>query len=1333
MYKLILLFAFAALIFSCSDGTVSPTGRGSNGEFVAVESDAIAKTILGKWTIEDPNSPYASIEFTEYGYFVAIERPSLLQKVAGKVTALFKAADDTKLGTVHIGTYAVSTTDDGTITLTEIGPLTNVQIDVKNSRLSFTIEDGTYVASDNSLEGTDDPNTKKLTRVWSLKKVTIDEIGNNEVDGGDAPSGLTALFSRAGTYLVLTDGGTKVGVSEWEWNGVAGTEINYSWNNWKNQKKIEVKVLGADKLVILEDSYYYHFELVGITATISSSSATLLPGTVLTAVRTDATGLVGEACTYEWKREGVEEPVGTDPTYTLQTTDVGKKIYLKYLCGADDNYQPENYKDVGNAVTATIMPENPVITQLLDKVYSSDQTATLAPTVSNQPTYEGLSVSYGWDCTGANSKTIEPSTGANTSITLNSPQNDSPLIEGNTTCIATVTYKVNSVSSSATTSAVVKVPITPLVTIANTYEFNKGESDNNNISVTVTNEAIITGQGGVLTYKWYKDGTPGTTLGTGATFQVPTGTSGVSQYKVEVTNSVTVNPGTVASNTETKATTENIQVTIKAEKPNKPTISPATVSFADKVQYTTAIGSGNIFNGTAPTPIGTTTYQWYKNGTTADNLITGATAINYNPYTAENFPTANVSDQYYLVVKNTEGGQEAFSDPSDPVTFTFTQIGTPEPTIIRDLTTPILTCDPVITGGVGDEANLTYQWFLSGSSDPIATGKTFNGFSTTPGTYNYTCKVTNTLHNFPTNGISAAAAKVIVPSFTYDWALPLTVWSGTDVSDKITLTDNDKDDEANICQSPVIAFTGLTMNNPVRGTYDQAKVTVTCTNGKTYPATGNTLSVKQKPTFTCSWLVPTILVGGAVVAPAITEATDIDNLCTGTVTGSFDYTPSTPVSTAVATFNATLVSATCSDETYTVSVPCTNALQVKQPKVTSVAWANANLVTTSTATPVVTLDGAELCTDTPAYTYSSSNGTTIPGTVVTNDDGITATIVTATCNAGATSIDITGSITTGALTVRNFYEPSFTGCSWTADGQLITAESPALAALVAPEPSGTTHWTDFERCGGGTGKTITLGYTVKVGEGDASAPAAWPTTSSWTANTYTIGLVATCGAGGTPIGSEQDCGTVTVTPPLPSITLAENSYSYKQNQTTPAITRIEPAVTGAVSTQWKVCTSNDRTTGCTDVSTGTVDGNYFTPSVATTGTFYYHLEATNASGTVKSERITVTVLNSVGTGTDVGYLHQNDCFLVSQDAQTDNIEHNYTMKLSCNEYLTNSCTIQVRNETGSVLFTTIAKDNCNFSNEDTKIESLGGDAVNLVVCRTDSNAGNAKCKLDKAW
>ena len=272
-----LLTALSVMFFvACSnDG-------GENGDIPLVNR------ISAKWEISDENSPYASFEFNKDGNYIVVmrnvEANSRSLSVNSKNPFLKKPlktrSSETNLSPIHFGTYKI---EGNNIILSGFGVMEIINITAEEFSFSFTLEatgeKNSFVAEKSAEPISSSSRTDMLCRSWLLNKVIIDfdsfsqediesykeEYGENwkfevERNWSEDMLGLSVLFSRAGTYLVLYADG-EAGLAEWKWANREETKIYYSWDNWEYSGIAAITELKPASLSVQEEHITWNFKI----------------------------------------------------------------------------------------------------------------------------------------------------------------------------------------------------------------------------------------------------------------------------------------------------------------------------------------------------------------------------------------------------------------------------------------------------------------------------------------------------------------------------------------------------------------------------------------------------------------------------------------------------------------------------------------------------------------------------------------------------------------------------------------------------------------------------------------------------------------------------------------------------------------------------------------------------------------------------------------------------------------------------------------------------------------------------------------------------------------
>ena len=195
------------------------------------EKDGI-HDISEKWEIVTPRSRYASFEFNQDNYFIAIENPS----------GGFEEPDQI----IHFGEYNMP--DNNTIELIDLGEIkinTNTKTNVAFSFAPIDEPDRKItLRAVKAKSMPETPQLKLFSRTWKIagssNDITVDEI---------------VLFSRAGTYLETEPDGFSW-LSQWRWYDEKNEEFEYSHDNWQHYGRAKILSLDDRSLVFNDPGYY---------------------------------------------------------------------------------------------------------------------------------------------------------------------------------------------------------------------------------------------------------------------------------------------------------------------------------------------------------------------------------------------------------------------------------------------------------------------------------------------------------------------------------------------------------------------------------------------------------------------------------------------------------------------------------------------------------------------------------------------------------------------------------------------------------------------------------------------------------------------------------------------------------------------------------------------------------------------------------------------------------------------------------------------------------------------------------------------------------------------
>ncbi|GHT29819.1 hypothetical protein AGMMS49574_07640 [Bacteroidia bacterium] len=315
----------------------------------------------------------------------------------------------------------------------------------------------------------------------------------------------------------------------------------------------------------------------------------------------------------------------------------------------------------------------------------------------------------------------------------------------------TATLRIGS-SNTTTASKPGVITATPLVDaetpVINTHPV--GATYNEGATATALSITIATiSDGGTPSYKWYSNATNvnsgGTQVSTDATYIPSTTTVGTTYYYVVVTN----NKPSATGLKEVSATSNTALVTVVAlVNAASPTINTPPQSATYNVGATTV--AALTVEATSPNS-GNLYYQWYKNTTnnnTSGTAISGAITKSYTP------SVATAGTTYYYVVVTNENISVTGSKTTSLASITATITVSP---LVNALPPAIGTQPASTTVNVGaavtltvvatsqDSGTLSYQWY-SNTTDNTTSGTEISGATTA--SYSYTTAIVGTTYYY---------------------------------------------------------------------------------------------------------------------------------------------------------------------------------------------------------------------------------------------------------------------------------------------------------------------------------------------------------------------------------------------------------------------------------------------------------------------------------------------------------------------------------------------------------------------------------------------------------
>jgi hypothetical protein len=192
--------------------------------------DTDESSVIGKWTVADPNAAYGSFEFTNDKKYIITQRTTTPPARSAKVRAS---------GTVYIViifgdiSSLKGSGNEYTLDLKEFGAIT-IRIDPARGTATVTVNGETYTTTkEEEIEVTD--RTELLCHTWNVKYDEDDEDYDEMIEH-------TVTFSKSGTYLVwmkyYSDLFNGVGdpesiyesamTGEWHWTDNTQTAITHT-------------------------------------------------------------------------------------------------------------------------------------------------------------------------------------------------------------------------------------------------------------------------------------------------------------------------------------------------------------------------------------------------------------------------------------------------------------------------------------------------------------------------------------------------------------------------------------------------------------------------------------------------------------------------------------------------------------------------------------------------------------------------------------------------------------------------------------------------------------------------------------------------------------------------------------------------------------------------------------------------------------------------------------------------------------------------------------------------------------------------------------------------
>jgi len=416
----------------------------------------------------------------------------------------------------------------------------------------------------------------------------------------------------------------------------------------------------------------------------------------------------------------------TGTSYTPPTSTNGS---ISYRCVVTNVVQSDRKSTNSNTATITIRGAvAPTISaQPQSSAYGLEDTP--APLSVTASTTQGT-LSYQWSVSGDGGITWANIAGA-TSSTYTPPTDSTGTKQYRVTVTSTVGISTASVVSdpASVTVYAATIPVFTRQPTGATY-------DHGAEAAPLT--AAASAEWGAVLYQWERSEDAGASWSeipgaTAASYMPPTTPGGTVSYRLKATN--------IVGPTSESAYSDTAVITILSA--SAPVFAaPLSGAEYDQGDPTTAL------IGTAASPHGTVTYQWYgRTGSGAFSALTGQTAAAFTPPSA-----AQGVYQYYVVATNTVGTSTATAQSN---TVTITVYGATEPIFtVQPVSADYIENDPAAALTVAatvERGSLAFQWQLSRgtvrawSDIPGADANAYTPPTSVPGTYQYRCVAVNTV------------------------------------------------------------------------------------------------------------------------------------------------------------------------------------------------------------------------------------------------------------------------------------------------------------------------------------------------------------------------------------------------------------------------------------------------------------------------------------------------------------------------------------------------------------------------------------------------------------
>jgi hypothetical protein len=623
---------------------------------------------------------------------------------------------------------------------------------------------------------------KKLSKLIFLFLLTGIAVAGGFATHASAAVKELKITSQPADAVVYAGDSAKLSVTT-----TGGGTLNYQWyRNTVNTTSSGFKVVGATRSSYIPPTAdigtaYFFCKIYSTGVSISTVTSAAAAVTVkalpqITSQPTGASVYSGQsvilstaasgsgALTYQWysntsksESNAVMIQGAATPSYTAPSSSAGTLYYYCVVTNTDGTITAAQTKSVrSNIVKVTVTALSGTAPLIISQPSSVIVYAETSAQVSVTAVASGT-LSYKWYSSTSNS------TSAGAAITdATGPSHTVPTGSTGTMYYYCVVTNTAGGAEYQTVSTVI-----PCTVVAQTAITVQPAGKTANVGDSVPLSVTATGSG-TLTYQWYKttggsyssSKIPGAT---GASYIVPTTSTGTANYYCVVTGTDSTITGSVKTSTATSA---SVQVVILVETVTAPTITAQPVS---SVVYAGTLKSISV----TAAGTGVLSYQWYSN--TSDATDTGAPISGATNATYAVAPGAAGTVWYYCIVKNTantNSGQQSATSASTSASVTAVALP-----VIGEQPADASLCagsQATLTLGATGSGTLSYQWYTckdtkaAGAKITGATAASYVVQMKTLGVSYFYCIVTNTdsriTETVKTAAVSSSPAKVTVLS-----------------------------------------------------------------------------------------------------------------------------------------------------------------------------------------------------------------------------------------------------------------------------------------------------------------------------------------------------------------------------------------------------------------------------------------------------------------------------------------------------------------------------------------------------------------------------------------